>query len=438
MKNILFSKSKIVGRSVFSRVVISTAVSLLLLTGCSPESQTVGVEPIRPESKVDIPKYDPIPEQTFSWITEDGGESSQSFNPQIDILFVIDNSDSMVSAQANLKRNIDKFTASIIKNKMIDYHIGVVSAWDSSERAAKLNKEGYSIGELRHIKDASGKKYDKRYLDRSTEDKNLMASTIHIGITPFNQGGPEVEELFSPLQAALEKSGHGQVNEGFFRDQAQLVIVLLTDADDSTNRISPEQMMQTLVDFKQGRADKISVYGALVSEKDPDQFKDWGLRIHPTYHPECFTTVGKTHKNNGTCTGFGPKVLEQFIAIANNQAGKSAKDLKNYIMSIRQDFGQDLTRIGQDITVKTLTKVINLQQRPRVNSTTRQLELQVRYGSPKELQAGRQFGQKIPAGEKGWLYNPEDNSIRLSGHIQYKYVEGGRFAVDMIPVTLKQ
>jgi hypothetical protein len=412
-------------------------ISFIGLLACSPESKTLGMQPQIPEKKVDIPQYDPIPAQEFKWITEDGGQSNLEFNPKIDILFVTDNSDSMKTAQENLKHNIDKFTAGIIQNRMIDYHIGVTSTWDSSERALKAKKDSYQVGDLRFIKDSKGKSYSQRFLTRSHASPDMIASSIDIGVTPYDQGGPEVEEFFSPLMAAIEKNGHGATNEGFFRDDAQLVVIIMTDADDSTSRISPEQMAQALVDFKQGQADKISVYGVLVRAQDPDEFKDWDLRIHPKYHPECFDTVKKQKKNNGKCTGFGPDRLEQFVVAANSTAGTPNQIRSKFIMGITsKNFGSDLARIGSDITVKTLEKNIFLQQRPRYDEQTKQIMIRVRYGTATDLAAGK--GQLIPQGDNGWLYNPDDNSIHLSGHIKYEYVEGSQFAVDLVPLTLKQ
>lgn len=406
-------------------------ITLIGLSACSPKSETLYTQESIPQEKVEIPKYDPVQRQEFKWVTEDGGQSNQEFSPKIDILFITDNSDSMKSAQENLKRNIDKFAAGIVQNKMIDYHIGVISTWDSSERAALAKKDSYKAGDLRFIKDSSGKSYNQRFIDRKTS--HLLSSSIDIGITPFAQGGPEVEEFFSPLLAAMEKNGHGATNENFFRDDARLVVIIMTDADDSTNRISPEQMAQSLVDFKKGQADKISVYGVLVKATDPDSVKDWDLRVHPKYHPECFD--GK--KNNGKCAaGFGPDKLEQFIVAANTGAGTPAEIRSKFIMGITsKSFGSDLARIGSDIAIKTLEKDIPLEQRPRYDEAAQELKLKVRYGTPAELTAGR--GQIIPQGTNGWLYNPEDNSVHLSGRIKYEYVEGARFAVDMIPVTYK-
>lgn len=404
--------------------------ALMFLAACSPESSDfISVEPWEAPPETPIPQYDPIPEQKFEWITEDGGQS-QTFSPQVDILFVTDNSESMKSAQENLSRNIDRFTAKLMSNQMIDYHIGVISTWDSSERFAQMKKDSYKPGDLRSVKTSAGKYLNKRFISRT--EKSHLASTLKIGITPYSQGGPEIEEFFSPLAAALENTGRGASNEGFFRPEAQLVIIFLTDADDSTSKISPEQMARMLVDFKGGKAEKVAVYGVLVRPEDPDNIKDYDLRVHPKYHPECFDG----NKNNGKCSGFGPQRIEELIVAANADSGTPEEIRSKYIMSIAsKNFGTDLAKMGDDITIKTLAKEIFLNYRPRLDSKTGQFMVRVRYGTSDQLAAGK--GQVIPQGAKGgWLYDPEANSVNLSGDINYQYKEGARFAVDLIPLTI--
>nr|BFD58255.1 hypothetical protein CKG001_03620 [Bdellovibrio sp. CKG001] len=412
------------------------ASALMLVAACSPESSGImAQQPEVPPTPVEIPQYEHVEEQKFTWITEDGGQSQLDFNPQVDILFVTDNSESMKSAQENLLRNLDRFTNGINKNAMIDYHIGVITTWDSSERFAKTKKDSFQIGELRYIKDSKGQSYNKRYVTK--KEKSILSSSLNVGVAPYSQGGPEDEEFFAPLTAALEKSGRGGVNEGFFRPEAQLVVVFLTDADEIKNsRITTEQMARTLLDFKGGKANKLSVYGVLVKANDADEYKDWALRIHPKYNPQCFDMTQKTPKNNGTCKGFGPEKLEELIVLANEEKGSPETIKSKYIVGIvNKNFGDDLARIGSDITKKTLAKEIFLSQRPRVDNGV--LQVRVRYGTPAELNAGR--GQIIPnkvAG--GWAYDPENNSVRLGGDIEYKYQENARFAVDLIPLTLAQ
>lgn len=409
-----------------------------LLTACSPESTEVrALQPYQEPAKPAIPQYKDIPAQSFQWITEDGGQSQLSFNPRVDILFVADNSESMKSAQENLMKNMDRFTAGITRNKMIDYHIGVISTWDSSERYAKTKKDDYKMGDLRFAKDLSGKAIDKRFVANSDAGKLLVAQTIKIGVAPYSEGGPEVEEFFAPLAAAIENTGRGAVNEDFFRDDAQLVVILLTDADDSTSHMTPDAMAKMLVNFKGGNKNKVSVYGVLVRAQDSDQNKDWALRIHPTYHPECFDGLPKNPKNNGKCKGFGPERLEEFVLLANSDAGTPEKIREKYIMGITSpSFGADLTKIGDTITIKTLEKEILLSQRPRV-SDKNELMVRVKYGTEKQLAAGK--GQLIAQKQNGgWLYDPENNSVRISGNVQYDYQEGARFSVELIPATIKQ
>jgi hypothetical protein len=392
----------------------------------------------KPLENPPAPPSDPQPViESKTWIADDGGQSQLDFNPQVDILFVIDNSDSMRAAEDNLVRNIGRFVDGIVKNKMIDYHIGVISTWDSSERFAKNKKDPFQIGDLRYVKDSKGQNFNQRYITRK-ESPSLMASTLNIGVASYADGGPEVEEFFSPLAAALDKNGRGATNEGFFRDQAQLVVVFATDADDSTSQITPEQMTRQLVNFKGGHAEKVSVYGALVKSSDSDEYKDWDLRVHPKYHPECFDMTKKKPVNNGKCEkGFGPERLEQLIVMANPDGGTPEQTKDKYIMSIiSKNFGTDLAKIGAGITVKVLEKDILLTQRPKSDENGNPL-VRVRYGTPEELKAGR--GQTIPRNDKGgWRYNPEENSIHLSGDIAYQYKDGARFIVELVPVSIKQ
>lgn len=409
------------------------ASMMLLAAACSPESSTLMAQAPTPEpEKVEIPQYDKVDRQKFNWITEDGGNSQFDFNPQVDILFVTDNSESMKSAQENLVKNLDRFTNGINKNKMIDYQIGVISTWDS--RTFGTKQQGpYNIGDLRYMKNSANKSFNQRFVNKAY--KSYLSPTLNIGVASFQNGGPQHEEFFAPLQAALEKSKRGGVNEDFFRENSQLVVIIMTDADESSTQITPEQMARTLRDFKGGNAKKLSVYGVLVKKNDPDDKKDWALRIHPDYNPQCFDMTGKIAKNNGTCTGFGPERIEQLIVLANEEKGSPDSIKAKYVTGITsKDFGTDLGKIGDNITIKTLAKEIFLSQRPRVE-TDGTLQVRVRYGTPDVLAKGG--GQIIPNKTKGgWAYDPENNSVKLSGDVQYEYKESARFAVDLVPLTL--
>lgn len=418
---------------------------LALLGACGARNDSVYGERILSDQKADVPQPPVVEPDKIEWITVDGGEK-EVFKPQVDVLFVIDNSDSMKSAQENLSANINRFVEGFSRNRMIDYHVGVVSVWDRSERFLTKKKDPYAQGELRYIKDAGGRTLQSRFVSRFKDAERILAATLKIGIAPYADGGPEDEELFSPLSAALKKTGRGDVNEGFFREDAHLAVVMITDADDSTANLTPEETAQELIDFKGGRTDKVSAYGALVKKSDPDSAKDYGLRVLPQYHPECFDKIEKkdalgkvkiTFENNGRCKdGFGPDRIEKFLIAANPGSGTPAEIREKHIMSlVQKDFGDDLAKIGSDITVRTMAKEIFLSERPRKDDNGN-LMMRVRYGSTAALAAGR--GQIIPQKEKGgWLYDAAKNSVRISGDIVYVEQNEGRFVVDMVPQNVK-
>lgn len=407
--------------------------AFFLFTACAQESGSLVTQDPQPYVEPTyIPEDTKVERQQFPWVTLDGGESDTEFNPRLDILFVTDNSDSMKDAQANLAKNIDRFTNEIVKNKQIDYHIGVISTWDDSERFVKTKKDTYGIGELRFAKNAAGQQQQKRFIDRK-DSSAALAATLKIGVAPYAEGGPENEVFFSPIMSALEKTGRGAANEEFFRADAQLVVIVMTDADEyDKSNVSAESVISALVASKGGNADKVSVYGVLVNKKTPETSKDWGLRIHPTYHAECFefNAKGKAVRNNGTCSPFGPDKLEDFIFKANQKVASNTETLrKQFILDILSPkFGDDLATIGGDIKRKTSEKEIFLNKVPRqVNG---QYQIRVRYGNADQLAKGK--GRVIERDlVNGWSYNPTTNSIRLSGDIKYEYIEGARFAVDV-------
>ncbi|MGE0632923.1 MAG: hypothetical protein AB7O96_10975 [Pseudobdellovibrionaceae bacterium] len=425
-----------------------------LVSACNIENADIyGRRNLPQGEKAVIPKTETNEAYSPKWITLDGGQREFEFNPRVDILFIVDNSASMTSAQENLSKNINKFVAGFSRNNMIDFHIGVVSVWDSSERFKNEKKDPYKNGELRHPKREQGASAKTRYITRTQNVSDVLASTLKLGVVPLEEGGPENEEVFSPLAAAI--SGINEPNADFFRDDAQLVVVIITDADDSTSRdpqnpamgLTPNQMAEKLFDFKSrhGGAEKVSVYAALVSKTDPDSAKDYVLQVHPKYHPDCFEidTNGKFKKDDngkyktieGKCTGFGPDRIEEFVVAANSGRGNPAEVKSKFIMSLTQkDFGDDLAKIGSDISVKTLAKEIPLPERPRLDKETGLIMIKVSYGSEDSLKAGK--GQLIPLQQKGgWLYDAEKNSIKLAGDIVYKHEEGARFQVEMVPLS---
>jgi hypothetical protein len=433
-----------------SLVNAGLSLSLSLMMGCSPAATTLSVQSPAPQTPPPPPTLKKVASTIQSpnnWIHVDGGAQMMDFNPKIDILFVVDDSDSMKNHQDKIAANLGRFMEGLKANKMIDYHIGVTAGWDSTDRAltmrtasAKKGRHLFDNGELRPVKDSSGKWTANRFLTRN-DSVATAARTVDIGITPYNEGGPEIEELFSPISAAIKLTGAGAANEGFFRSDAHLATVIVTDADDSRNGQDPTYLPKTsaadayqdLLTFKNGDASKISVWGALVSAADPDSQKDWDLRITPKYNSQCFDSQGHL---NGQCKGFGPARIEDLIVMSNPDDGSPEQIKKKHIMDlIQDDYGTKLLQIGSEITEKVLSKEILLSQLPQADDKGLPM-IRVFYGNNKTLASGK--AQEIPMDlAKGWSYNADHNSVHISGATRYQAVDGGRFDIMMAPANTK-
>lgn len=401
-----------------------------------PKVEIPAPQPPPTHPKVEIPEAPPAPvhppvtRDEINWVQIMGDQAQLALNPKVDILFIEDNSGSMSAVQANLAKNINRFAGAF--QQKVDFRVAVLSVWDSSPKFVNNPKRKYDIGELRRVRDGAGKTLEKRFLTKAMATESALSNTINIGIASSSEAMPEFEEIFSTLSASIQRPENTNPTTGFFRPDARLVVILVSDAEDSTSRITPEQLAQDLIDFKGGKPEMVSAYGVLVRKSDDDKYKDYDLKRHQNYHPECFnwSNPKKPVRDLNLCKeGFGPERLDQFIVAANREEGSPEQIKDKFILKLVQaDFGKDLAQIGSDISAKTMEKEILLSSRPRSYPDKIDVPmLKVFYGN-----------KEIPA-SAGWTYDPENNSILLSGKIDYlKYSKDpqARFRIDMVPVTL--
>lgn len=193
-----------------------------------------------------------------------------SFDPRVDILFVIDDSLSMEKHQENLSRNIKSFVDELAKVKAIDFHIGYTVSHDRGRygtfvpqtcgNRAEPNWE--PVGSLRSLKGPSEKlpKDGRRFVTREDDFNTILKETLDPKVNtalvkqlintpskPVADGcgyGPEEEEMFSPIVGLLEDKSLS-VNNGFRRDGALFVVVIVSDAKsaDVNFGLTPENVM---------------------------------------------------------------------------------------------------------------------------------------------------------------------------------------------------
>lgn len=156
--------------------------------------------------------------------------------PDVDILFVIDDSGSMADQQESLIASFPGFVAGIQQRlaSASSYHIGVVTTEDYQANAAGCRE----IGDL--ITQTGGPESSAQvcapfasgatWMDESEPDLGAkFACTAKVGA-----GGNSDERIARAVMNALDpaRNAPGACNAGFSRNGAVLIIVIITDEDD--------------------------------------------------------------------------------------------------------------------------------------------------------------------------------------------------------------
>ncbi|WII73610.1 VWA domain-containing protein [Bdellovibrio sp. 22V] len=311
----------------------SFVIALAVVAGCSSESSTNMLTP-----KGVIPKEE-VSEKPKDFTV---------FTPKVDILFVIDSSGSMDFAQQNLSRNAFQFADAISKVSFLDYHIGVLTTDmdDCRDHCGRL--VGYPT-----------------YVEKSTVDKvGILSRKMLVGTN-----GSASEEMFGPVVAALSPGLENSFNKGFYRQDAFLAVIFITDAKDQSN-YSPQDLLHFL-NTKKADPNRVLGYGVirtLAEEQICDSSEDLDSK------------------------------LEEFLASVVN----GDKMQKNILSLCTPDYGVKLAEFAKDIIRRTAGAV-------KLNRVPNEKTIKVSYGT-----------QVIPNSlTKGWVYQPSTNSILLSEGIEW-------------------
>jgi hypothetical protein len=192
-----------------------------------------------------------------------------------DILFVVDDSCSMDNKQENLRQNFSAFINQIAG--VGDYQIGVVTT-DQLTTVMGMPTEMGGISKSDFETDAP---FALIKLERSPQDGSMGATCAPVMIDHGCFRGPDaskriikssaldamtqikafqdnaqvgscgsgIEQGLKSVRAALQKAGQGQCNEGFLRDNANLVIIILSDEND-TDTTPVDQYVNDIASLK--------------------------------------------------------------------------------------------------------------------------------------------------------------------------------------------
>lgn len=205
-----------------------------------------------------------------------------------DILFVVDDSGSMGSHQANLAKNIDLFLGQL--QSLSDFHIGVITTSCNGFYDPKC-------GVL-----------NNGFVTPGTPD---LVATLRNNILVGTHGSG-TEMPFQAITTALSPDLQSGANAGFLRKDAQLLIVFVTDAEDQSEDSVALGLADRLLEVK-GREDLLAVSGIIV----------------PSGVNDCDRDAGES-----------PVRIEELIARFGSQASSLCSPT----------YGDDLVRMAQSVT----------------------------------------------------------------------------------------
>jgi hypothetical protein len=187
---------------------------------------------------------------------------------KVDYLFVIDNSASMLIYQRQLAESFGVFIDGVERTQqsLESVHVGVVTTDTYSGNVDNPDESCHALGGL--ITRTHGHNSSEAQCGPYAEGHGYMTERddLDVAFPCAAQVGTTGNNLELPLEAltsaVIDLDQPGLCNEGFIRDDALLVVVIVTDEDDPG---PVERRYEQLVEAKGGYADNIVVVG-LVNE----------------------------------------------------------------------------------------------------------------------------------------------------------------------------
>lgn len=198
---------------------------------------------------------------------------------EIDFLFVVDNSISMDSKQVNLINSVPKFIDTMMTSTELekDFHIGVVTTDAYKHSPAQCRFLGGLISQVEmEVKQPNGTtlpkvvkcgpyKTGRNYMTHEDDLKRSFACAAR----PGRMGSVNERQIGALLAAVDPKHGaKGKCNEGFVREEALLVAVIITDEDDMEEKGAPADWHKKLLALKGNDPKKVVMVSIVVPKKN--------------------------------------------------------------------------------------------------------------------------------------------------------------------------
>lgn len=191
---------------------------------------------------------------------------------KVDYLFIIDNSASMLLYQRQLVESFSIFIEGVEQTQasLESVHLGVVTTDTYSGNVDNPDPSCLALGGL--ITKTEGHNSSEAQCGPYAEGHPYMTERDDLDVTfpcaaqVGTTGNNEEQPLGALTGAIVDLDQPGLCNDGFIRDDALLVVVIVSDEDDPG---PVDFRYERLVEAKGGRADNVVVVG-LVNEPDTD------------------------------------------------------------------------------------------------------------------------------------------------------------------------
>jgi len=196
----------------------------------------------------------------------DVGSENPTSCRKIDFLFVIDNSGSMSDNQENLISNYQGFIDNIVGlTGYDDFHIGVITTDAYQYNGLNCSVMGGLV--VKTGGSNSSASIDGILSCGPWNEGNFMTKNEIDQIDGFScaaKVGTDGSPSETPIDAFIANLGpflgsENQCNNGFHRDDAKLIVVFITDEDDSSNVSIFNAIQQT--EFFKGKLENIAMIG---------------------------------------------------------------------------------------------------------------------------------------------------------------------------------
>lgn len=343
-------------------------------------------------------------DRSFSLLADQSSFSeTPTFNviPQkIDILWVIDNSNSMDTSQAALTANFNRFITKF-QASQYDFHMAVTST-DAYQGAFN------NLNELRKLRDgAMDMNYDAKFNPYISSpgthsgiqimDRNTTAlSSVFVTNASQGKDGSGDERAFSSFEDVLSYAP----NAGFRRADAYLAIIIVSDEDDFSSRtfdyLSNDYNAPNLI--------PVSHYKTYLD----------GLAGVGNYSVNAITILDSACRDVLLNDFAGRRIGQRYIDLANLTGGVKA--------SLCDDFGTNLQLISDTITQKNpVNATYKLSRDPIVASLSVQINGAIVAQDP----------------NNGWTYDEISWVVTLHGTAAQAIQDGGTVAINYDPKNPK-